>query len=160
MTEPNRVWASLIRSGQGCFLIALITFVCDRLHLNLTITGFIYLIAIVLQSLIGNFISSALVSVVAVLCLDFFFTPPRFSLEVTSPLDILALISFDNNGAGRLAPLRLNCFEIVLIFSRSACSMRPRQKHTVRAQFPVASRIRPERPAPQAKTARMHRRRA
>jgi two-component system sensor histidine kinase KdpD len=98
MTEPNRVWASLIRSGQGCFLIALITFVCDRLQLNLTITGFIYLIAIVLQSLIGNFISSALVSVVAVLCLDFFFTPPRFSLEVTSPLDILALISFLTTG--------------------------------------------------------------
>jgi two-component system sensor histidine kinase KdpD len=98
MTQPRRVWASLIRTGPGCLLIALITFVCDRLQLNLTVTGFIYLIAIVLQSLMGNFISSALVSVVAVLCLDFFFTPPRFSLEVTSPLDILALISFLTTG--------------------------------------------------------------
>jgi two-component system sensor histidine kinase KdpD len=98
MTQPRRVWASLIRTGPGCFLIALITFICYRLQLNLTITGFIYLIAIVLQSLMGNFISSALVSVGAVLCLDFFFTPPRFSLEVTSPLDILALISFLTTG--------------------------------------------------------------
>src|SRR5580700_11910265 len=98
MTQLKRVWASLIRTGPGCFLIALITFVCYRLQLNLTVTGFIYLIAIVLQSLIGNFISSAVVSVVAVLCLDFFFTPPRFSLEVTSPLDILALISFLTTG--------------------------------------------------------------
>ena len=98
MTQLKRVWASLIRTGPGCFLLALITFVCYRLQLNLTVTGFIYLIAIVLQSLIGNFISSAVVSVVAVLCLDFFFTPPRFSLEVTSPLDILALISFLTTG--------------------------------------------------------------
>src|ERR1700723_3731141 len=98
MKQPKSVWALLIRTGPGCFLIALITFVCYRLQLNLTVTGFIYLIAIVLQSLIGNFISSAVVSVVAVLCLDFFFTPPRFSLEVTSPLDILALISFLTTG--------------------------------------------------------------
>src|SRR5271165_1881428 len=98
MIQAKRVWASVIRTGPGCFLIALITFVCYRLQLNLTVTGFIYLIAIVLQSLIGSFISSAVVSVVAVLCLDFFFTPPRFSLEVTSPLDILALISFLTTG--------------------------------------------------------------
>jgi two-component system sensor histidine kinase KdpD len=43
--------------------------------------------------------------VVAVLCLDFFFTPPVFSLEVTDPLDILALISFLTTG---LVITRLN----------------------------------------------------
>src|SRR6202041_109937 len=98
MKQPKSVWALLIRTGPGCFLIALITFVCYRLQLNLTVTGFIYLIAIVLQSLMGNFISSRVVCVVAGLCLDFFFPPPRFSLEVTSPLDILALISFLTTG--------------------------------------------------------------
>jgi two-component system sensor histidine kinase KdpD len=98
LRQSNGVRPSVIRTGPGCFLIALITFVCYRLQLNLTVTGFIYLIAIVLQSLMGDFISSALVSVAAVLCLDFFFTPPHFSLEVTSPLDILALISFLTTG--------------------------------------------------------------
>jgi two-component system sensor histidine kinase KdpD len=98
MTNAKRVWAALIRTGPGCVLIGLITFVCYRLQLNLTITGFLYLIAIVLQSLMGNFVSSAVVSVVAVLCLDFFFTLPLFSLEVTSPLDILALTSFLTTG--------------------------------------------------------------
>ena len=102
MTQLKRVRASVIRTGPGCFLIALITFFCYRLQLNLTVTGFLYLIAIVLQSLTGSFISSALVSVVAVLCLDFFFTLPLFSLEVTSPLDILALISVPDYGAGRV----------------------------------------------------------
>lgn len=98
MRQANRVQLSVIRTVPGCLVIGLITLVCYRLQLNLTVTGFIYLIAIVLHSLIGNFISSALVSVVAVLCLDFFFTPPRFSLEVTSPLDVLALVSFLTTG--------------------------------------------------------------
>ena len=68
----------------GCLLIGTITVVCYRLQLNLSITGFIYLIVVVLQSLVGSFASSAAVSVVAVLCLDFFFTPPLFSFEVTT----------------------------------------------------------------------------
>jgi two-component system sensor histidine kinase KdpD len=78
--------------------MGLATFVCYRLQLNLNVTGFIYLIVIVLQSLAGSFASSAAVSVVAVLCLDFFFTTPLFSFEVTNPLDILALISFLTTG--------------------------------------------------------------
>jgi len=76
----------------------LITFVCYRLHLNLSVTGFVYLIVIVFQSLVGDFVSSASVSLIAVLCLDFFFVPPLFSFEVTNPLDILALISFLTTG--------------------------------------------------------------
>jgi two-component system sensor histidine kinase KdpD len=76
----------------------LITFVCYRLHLNLSVTGFVYLIVIVFQSLVGDFASSASVSLIAVLCLDFFFVPPLFSFEVTNPLDILALISFLTTG--------------------------------------------------------------
>ena len=88
----------VIRTLLGCLLIGLITFVCYRLHLNLSVTGFVYLIVIVFQSLVGDFASSASVSVVAVLCLDFFFVPPLFSFEVTNPLDILALISFLTTG--------------------------------------------------------------
>jgi len=91
-------WPFLIRIPASSLLIGLITFVCYRLQLNLSVTGFIYLIVIVLQSLVGSFASSAAASVVAVLCLDFFFVPPLFSFEVTNPLDILALISFLTTG--------------------------------------------------------------
>jgi two-component system sensor histidine kinase KdpD len=94
MSLVYRIWPSVIRTVFGCLLIGLTTFVCYGLQLTFSVTGFIYLIVIVLLSLVGNFASSAAVSVVAVLCLDFFFTPPVFSLEVTDPLDILALISF------------------------------------------------------------------
>jgi K+-sensing histidine kinase KdpD len=105
MRKNSKVVSSLIRALPGCLLIGLITFVCYRLRLNLGVTGFVYLIAVVLQSLAGNFASSAAVSVVAVLCLDFFFTPPFFSFEVTNPLDILGLISFLTTG---LVITRLN----------------------------------------------------
>ena len=98
MGKSYRIWPSLIGAVSGCLLIGLATFVCYRLQLNLTVTSFVYLVVVVLQSLVGNFASSAMVSLVAVLCLDFFFTTPLFSLEVTNPLDILALISFLTTG--------------------------------------------------------------
>src|SRR3984957_20898195 len=94
MTRTHKIWPAFVRTVAGCLLIGLTTFIGFRLHLNFSVTGFIYLILIVLQSLAGSFASSAVVSVVAVLCLDFFFTLPLFSFEVTNPLDILALISF------------------------------------------------------------------
>ena len=72
MTQIRRIWPTVLRTVLGCVLIGLITFVCYRLQLNLSVTGFAFLIVIVLQSLVGNFVSSAVVSVVAVLCLDFF----------------------------------------------------------------------------------------
>jgi len=98
MRRAYNVGRFIIRIAPGCLLIGLITYVCYRLRLNLGVTGFVYLIAVVLQSLVGNFASSSAVSLVAVLCLDFFFTPPVFSFEVTSPLDILALVSFLTTG--------------------------------------------------------------
>jgi K+-sensing histidine kinase KdpD len=78
----------------GCVAVALTTYVCFHFHLNLIIASFLYLILVVLQSLRGSFASSAMVSVLTVACLDFFFTEPRFSFEVTNPLDILALVSY------------------------------------------------------------------
>src|SRR3984885_6549812 len=87
-----------IRTAPGCLAICVITYICYHLRLNFSITGFVFLIVVVLQSLVGSFGSSAVVSLVAVLCLDFFFTPPVFSFEVTDPLDILALISFLTTG--------------------------------------------------------------
>jgi two-component system sensor histidine kinase KdpD len=78
----------------GCLAVGMVTYFCFQFHLNLTITSFFYLIVVVLQSLRGNFVSSAFVSLLTVACLDFFFTEPLFSFEVTNPLDILALISY------------------------------------------------------------------
>ena len=92
--DRQRIIRFLATTAPGFLLAAMLTAVCFRLHLSFATTGFLYLVVVVLQSLIGNFASSALVSCVTVLCLDYFFVPPILTLQVTSPLDGVALFSF------------------------------------------------------------------
>jgi two-component system sensor histidine kinase KdpD len=89
-----RFWRSGIRAIPGALLVGLVTFICYGLGLNLTTTAFLYLIVVVLQSLIGDFVSSAMVSLIADLSLNFFFVPPLFSFRVSDSSDTWALISF------------------------------------------------------------------
>jgi two-component system, LuxR family, sensor kinase FixL len=90
----HRFWRSGLRAIPGICLVGLVTFICYGLGLNLTATGFLYLIVVVLQSLLGDFVSSAVVSVIADLCLNFFFVSPIFSLRVSDSSDIWALTAF------------------------------------------------------------------
>ena len=87
-------WRSGLRAVPGIVLVGLVTFICYGLGLNITVTGFLYLIIVVLQSLFGDFVASALVSIIADLCLNFFFVPPIFSFRVSDSSDIWALIAF------------------------------------------------------------------
>jgi two-component system sensor histidine kinase KdpD len=59
--------------------------------LNATSTALAFLVSVALQSLDGSFLESAAVSVLAVASLDYFFTEPRFSFEVASPVDTIGL---------------------------------------------------------------------
>jgi K+-sensing histidine kinase KdpD len=59
--------------------LALLTAVCFRLRLNLATVALLYLIVVVLLSLKGSFVASAVVCVVAVLCLEYLLRP--FSLS-------------------------------------------------------------------------------
>ena len=74
--------------------MAVVTFVCFRLELNVDTAGFAYLILIALLSLIGSFIGSIILSVVAAACLTYFFAPPLLTLRVEDPRDIVALAAF------------------------------------------------------------------
>src|SRR5580704_709925 len=80
--------------GLGGLGIAAVTSICFPLHLDLTIAAFLYLLTVVLQSPSGGFVSSAIVSTMAALCLDFFFTPPVLKLEIANPLDGVALVTY------------------------------------------------------------------
>ena len=78
----------------GCIVLAIVTFVCFRLHTRLGIVALLYLLAIVIISLQCRFFLTLLCSVLAFLSLDYFFTLPVFSLAVTRPEDIAALFTF------------------------------------------------------------------
>lgn len=78
----------------GVLGIAAVTIVCFPLHVNFAIPAFFYLLTVVLRSRASGFESAAVVSLAAVLCLDYFFTPPIMQLEVASPIDAAALIAY------------------------------------------------------------------
>ena len=79
--------------GLGALAIAAVTLVRYRLHLSLAIPAFLYLLVVVLEAHHGGFASSAIVSLLAVGCLDYFFTPPILQLEIASPIDGVALLT-------------------------------------------------------------------
>jgi C4-dicarboxylate-specific signal transduction histidine kinase len=85
-----RVFAHCLLGGLG---IALLTFVCFRLQVGVTVVAFFYLIMVLLASIVGGFVPSVLVSISAVLCLDYFFTKPIFSLRMEEPVDIVFVIA-------------------------------------------------------------------
>ncbi len=78
----------------GCVTLASVTWACFRLGLASGAVAFAYLLVIVVLSLLDSFISSAIFSVFAVACLDFFFTAPVFSFRVGDARDILTLVAF------------------------------------------------------------------
>src|ERR1700687_5677987 len=78
----------------GMLAVALLTLVAFRLQVGFGVASFCYLLLLVLQSLSGDFFSSAAVSRWSVGCLDFFSTEPLLSFEVMSPFDTLGLVSF------------------------------------------------------------------
>jgi PAS domain S-box-containing protein len=65
-----------------------------RLQLNISTAGFLYLIVIVLLSLAGDYVSSVVTSVIAAVCLAYFFAPPIFSIRVAETVNIVAIIAF------------------------------------------------------------------
>jgi two-component system sensor histidine kinase KdpD len=82
------------RVAFGTAAIALVTFVCFRLQLNVATTGFLFLIVIVVQSLFSGFVASAIVSVIATACLEYFIVPPVLEWQIDNPIDAVALVTF------------------------------------------------------------------
>jgi len=78
----------------GSFAVALLTLFCYWFQLNLAAAVCLYLIVVVLLSLQGNFLSSAVVSLFAVGCLTYYFAPPIFSFRVSHRFDLLAIFVF------------------------------------------------------------------
>ena len=88
------VWRVILRSFSGATAIGLLTWICFRLRANDTTATCLFLIVVVMVSLQGSFLSSTVVSCIAVVCLDYFFTPPVFSFRISDPIDIFGLATF------------------------------------------------------------------
>src|SRR5262245_16681296 len=76
-------------------LMALVTWVSVELNPERPDAAILtYLVVIVLLSLMHSFATSAIFSVIAVACLDYFFVEPRYSFAVGSAQDLFMLATF------------------------------------------------------------------
>jgi PAS domain S-box-containing protein len=80
--------------AAGTIALAVATWVCFKLGFNSATTAFVYMIIIVLLSLMDSFISSAVFSIIAVGCLNFFFVEPVFTFQVADAQDVATLVAF------------------------------------------------------------------
>jgi PAS domain S-box-containing protein len=78
----------------GCLALGLVTLTFIRLDADLATTAFAYLIVILLASLLGSFMASALLTVIAVAGLDYFFAPPTFGLSIGDTRDAIVVVAF------------------------------------------------------------------
>jgi two-component system sensor kinase FixL len=92
--QTYKFWRAVAHYVPGSIALALLTFICFRLGLNLVMTACLYLIMIVLLSLQGSFLLSVIFSLIAVGCLAYYFAPPIFSFHVSDPLNAVAIIAF------------------------------------------------------------------
>lgn len=74
--------------------VALLTFICFEVHLDLASALPLYMLLIVVQSISGDFRSAVILSLLSAGCLDFFFTPPLFTLYMNNALNVTALVAF------------------------------------------------------------------
>jgi PAS domain S-box-containing protein len=74
--------------------LALITSVCFLVGFGVSRTAFAYVILIALVSLGGSFSASVVLSIVAIACLNYFFTTPLFEFRIDDPEDIERIAAF------------------------------------------------------------------
>jgi two-component system, OmpR family, sensor histidine kinase KdpD len=79
----------------GCLIVALLTWCGFGFLFIGAAIGFLYLPAVVSVSIERGFWAATVTSVVAVVCLDYFFYPPFFSLSIANPRDWVALAAFE-----------------------------------------------------------------
>ncbi len=79
----------------GVAAVALVTFIAFRLHLNLSTSGSLYFLIVVVVSVIWGFWEASVTSLIAVNCLNYFFVPPVLTFRISDPQDWVALATFE-----------------------------------------------------------------
>jgi two-component system sensor histidine kinase KdpD len=79
----------------GLSAVALVTFFALRLNLNLSTSGSLYFLIVVMVSVIWGFWEASVTSLIAVNCLNYFFVPPLFTWTVSDPQNWVALAVFE-----------------------------------------------------------------
>jgi two-component system, OmpR family, sensor histidine kinase KdpD len=82
-------------SFAGCWVVALLGFSGYVLHFNSAPVGFLFLLVVVSEAILCGFWQATVVSILACVCLDYFFYPPYLTLNIGDPQDWVALGAFE-----------------------------------------------------------------
>jgi two-component system sensor histidine kinase KdpD len=76
-------------------ILALLTYYGFALQINLLTIGLLYLLIVVVAASLFGFWQASLISLLAVVCLDYFFTQPILHFYMTDPQEVVALGVFE-----------------------------------------------------------------
>jgi len=82
-------------SLAGAAVVAVVTFCAFRLNLNLSTSGSLYFLIVVMVAVFWGFWEASVTSLIAVNCLNYFFVPPVFTWTVSDPQNWVALAAFE-----------------------------------------------------------------
>src|ERR1700742_150849 len=85
----------LARVLTSALVVAVLTWAVYGLHAKAFAAGFIYLLPIMIIAFRWGLLEASIASVLAVCCLDYFFTQPLFHLYMSDPQDWVALAGFE-----------------------------------------------------------------
>src|ERR1035441_5450781 len=83
--------------AAGLAAVALVTLFAFRLHLNLSASGSLYFLIVVMVSVLWGFWEATFASLIAGNCLNYFFVPPVLSFRVGAAEDWVALAPPETN---------------------------------------------------------------
>ena len=94
--RPQSAVRFLARSVAGTAVVLLAAYLGVRLHVNFSTIGFVDLLVVVLVAMLSGFWEATVTSLVALTCLNYFFVPPVYTLNVADPQNWVALIAFES----------------------------------------------------------------
>jgi PAS domain S-box-containing protein len=94
-SDTGILWRTAAWLLLGCAGLALLTWIGVQFDFNHPATSaLLYMIVIVLVSMTGNIAAGIGLAIIAALCLNYFFTEPRFSFQINAAEDVAAVIAF------------------------------------------------------------------
>ncbi|MCA1515604.1 PAS domain S-box protein [Bradyrhizobium sp. NBAIM01] len=118
----------------GSIMLAMVTLPCLYLQAHFAATAFVYLLVILLFSLMGSFIASSALCVVAIAALAYYFAPPAFALRIDDPQDLPVVVAFfivsivGTHLIGKLRQEREAAHEAAAKLQQSAADLEDREK--------------------------------
>ena len=90
----SKYWFSTVVCLFGIAVLVALAYACLLLGVVFATAGFLLLVVVVVLSTEGNYACSVILSLAAVGCLVYFFSPPIFDFRVEKQEDLVALLAF------------------------------------------------------------------